>query len=139
MHKAVESFMADLIARNPSEPQFHQAVREVVESVMPIVETTPAYRQAKILERMVEPERTIMFRVPWVDDKGQVQVNKGFRVQLNSAIGPFKGGLRYHPAYQFPFKGLLRVERLASKDHVHHHGARQAGAGFGGCMVAFVE
>jgi glutamate dehydrogenase (NADP+) len=96
MSKAVESFMADLIAKNPAEPQFHQAVREVVESVMPIVETTPAYRQAKILERMVEPERVILFRVPWVDDKGQVQVNKGFRVQLNSAIGPYKGGLRFH-------------------------------------------
>jgi glutamate dehydrogenase (NADP+) len=96
MSKAVESFMAELVAKNPAEPQFHQAVREVVESVMPIVETTPAYRQAKILERMVEPERVIMFRVPWVDDKGQVQVNKGFRVQLNSAIGPYKGGLRFH-------------------------------------------
>jgi glutamate dehydrogenase (NADP+) len=96
MSKAVESFMAELIAKNPAEPQFHQAVREVVESVMPIVESTPAYRQAKLLERIVEPERAIMFRVPWVDDKGQVQVNKGFRVQLNSAIGPYKGGLRFH-------------------------------------------
>jgi len=96
MSKAVESFMADVIAKNPSEPQFHQAVHEVVESVMPIVETTPAFRQAKILERMVEPERTIIFRVPWVDDKGQVQVNRGFRVQLNSALGPYKGGLRFH-------------------------------------------
>lgn len=96
MSKAVESFMADLIAKNPAEPQFHQAVHEVVESVMPIVETTPAFRQAKILERIVEPERVIMFRVPWVDDKGQVQVNRGFRVQLNSALGPYKGGLRFH-------------------------------------------
>jgi glutamate dehydrogenase/leucine dehydrogenase len=88
--------MADLVAKNPSEPQFHQAVHEVVESVMPIVETTPAYRQAKILERITEPERVLMFRVPWVDDKGQVQVNRGFRVQLNSALGPYKGGLRFH-------------------------------------------
>ncbi|MFO0554448.1 MAG: NADP-specific glutamate dehydrogenase [Polyangiaceae bacterium] len=96
MSQAVESFMADLIAKNPSEPQFHQAVREVVESVMPLVESSPAYRQAKILERIVEPERVIMFRVPWVDDKGQVHVNRGFRVQLNSAIGPYKGGLRFH-------------------------------------------
>jgi len=94
--KAVESFIAEVIAKNPSEPQFHQAVQEVVESVMPIVETTPAFRQAKILERVVEPERTIIFRVPWVDDKGQVQVNRGFRVQLNSALGPYKGGLRFH-------------------------------------------
>ncbi len=96
MSKAVETFMADLIAKNPSEPQFHQAVHEVVESVMPIVETTPAFRQAKILERITEPERVLMFRVPWVDDKGQVQVNRGFRVQLNSALGPYKGGLRFH-------------------------------------------
>jgi glutamate dehydrogenase/leucine dehydrogenase len=96
MSKAVESFMADLIAKNPAEPQFHQAVHEVVESVMPIVEMTPAFRQAKILERIVEPERVIMFRVPWLDDKGQVQVNRGFRVQLNSALGPYKGGLRFH-------------------------------------------
>ncbi len=96
MNKAVDSFMADLIAKNPAEPQFHQAVREVVESVMPIVDATPAYRQAKLLERIVEPERVIMFRVPWVDDKGQVHVNKGYRVQLNSAIGPYKGGLRFH-------------------------------------------
>jgi glutamate dehydrogenase (NADP+) len=96
MSKAVESFMADVVAKNPAEPQFHQAVREVVESVMPLVESTPAYRHAKILERMVEPERVIMFRVPWVDDKGQVQVNRGFRVQLNSALGPYKGGLRFH-------------------------------------------
>jgi glutamate dehydrogenase/leucine dehydrogenase len=96
MSKAVESFMADLIAKNPAEPQFHQAVHEVVESVMPIVETTPAFRQAKILERITEPERVLMFRVPWVDDKGQVQVNRGFRVQLNSALGPYKGGLRFH-------------------------------------------
>ena len=96
MSKAVESFMADLVAKNPAEPQFHQAVHEVVESVMPIIESTPAFRQARILERIVEPERVIMFRVPWVDDKGQVQVNRGFRVQLNSALGPYKGGLRFH-------------------------------------------
>ena len=96
MSKAVESFMADLVAKNPAEPQFHQAVHEVVESVMPIIETTPAFRQAKVLDRIVEPERVIMFRVPWVDDKGQVQVNRGFRVQLNSALGPYKGGLRFH-------------------------------------------
>jgi len=94
--KAVESFMAEVIAKNPSEPQFHQAVHEVVESVMPIIETTPAFRQARVLERIVEPERTIIFRVPWVDDKAQVQVNRGFRVQLNSALGPYKGGLRFH-------------------------------------------
>jgi len=96
MSRSVESFMAEVVARNPAEPQFHQAVREVLESVMPVVETNPVYRQAKILERMVEPERVVMFRVPWVDDKGQVQVNRGYRCQFNSAIGPYKGGLRFH-------------------------------------------
>ncbi len=96
MSKAVDAFMAEVVAKNPSEPQFHQAVREVVESVMPVVDANPAYRQAKILERMVEPERVIIFRVPWVDDKGQVQVNRGYRVQMNGAIGPYKGGIRFH-------------------------------------------
>lgn len=96
MSKAVQEFMADVIAKNPAEPQFHQAVQEVAESVMPVIEANPVYRQAKILERMVEPERVVMFRVPWVDDKGQVQVNRGYRVQMNSAIGPYKGGIRFH-------------------------------------------
>jgi glutamate dehydrogenase (NADP+) len=112
MHKAVESFMAELVAKNPSEPQFHQAVREVVESVMPIVETTPAYRQAKILERMVEPERVILFRVPWVDDKGQVQVNNGWRVQFSSAIGPYKGGIRFHPSVTQDTLKFLGFEQI---------------------------
>ncbi|MFH0899180.1 MAG: NADP-specific glutamate dehydrogenase [Pseudomonadota bacterium] len=105
MSKAVDAFMADVIGRNPSEPQFHQAVREVAESVLPIVEANPAYRQARILERMVEPERVISFRVAWVDDKGQVQVNRGFRVEMNSAIGPYKGGLRFHSSVN---QGILK-------------------------------
>jgi glutamate dehydrogenase (NADP+) len=104
-NKAVDAFMANVVTKNPSEPQFHQAVREVVESILPLVESTPAYRQAKILERIVEPERTISFRVPWVDDKGQVQVNRGFRVQFNSAIGPYKGGLRFHSSVN---QGILK-------------------------------
>jgi glutamate dehydrogenase (NADP+) len=95
-NKAVEAFMANVVAKNPSEPQFHQAVREVVESILPVVEANPVYRESKILERIVEPERTISFRVAWIDDKGQVQVNRGYRVQFNSAIGPYKGGLRFH-------------------------------------------
>jgi glutamate dehydrogenase (NADP+) len=111
MSKAVDSFMADLIAKNPSEPQFHQAAREVVESVMPIVDATPAYRQAKILERMTEPERTLMFRVPWVDDKGAVQVNRGYRVQFNSAIGPYKGGLRFHSSVTLGVLKFLGFEQ----------------------------
>ncbi len=111
MSKAVDSFMADLIAKNPAEPQFHQAVREVLESVMPVVDSNPAYKQAKILERMVEPERVLMFRVPWVDDKGQVQVNRGFRVQFNSAIGPYKGGLRYHSSVTLGVLKFLGFEQ----------------------------
>jgi glutamate dehydrogenase (NADP+) len=111
MSKAVEAFMADLVARNPSEPQFHQAVHEVIESVLPIVEANPAYRQAKLLERMTEPERVLMFRVPWVDDRGNVQVNRGFRVQFNSAIGPYKGGLRFHSSVTLGILKFLGFEQ----------------------------
>jgi glutamate dehydrogenase (NADP+) len=111
MSKAVDSFMADLVARNPAEPQFHQAVREVVESVQPIIEATPAYRQARLLERMTEPERVLMFRVPWVDDKGNVQVNRGYRVQFNSAIGPYKGGLRFHSSVTLGVLKFLGFEQ----------------------------
>ncbi|MBI5512023.1 MAG: NADP-specific glutamate dehydrogenase [Deltaproteobacteria bacterium] len=96
MSSVVENFMNYVVAKNPNEPEFHQAVREVVESVMPVVDATPAYKRAKILERIVEPERTIMFRVPWTDDRGEIRVNKGYRVEFNSALGPYKGGLRFH-------------------------------------------
>lgn len=112
MSKAVEAFMADVTAKNPSEPEFHQAVQEVVESVMPVVEANPIYKQAKILERMVEPERQLMFRVPWVDDKGQVQVNRGFRIEMNSAIGPYKGGLRFHPSVNLGILKFLAFEQV---------------------------
>ncbi len=96
----VADFLARVAARNPNEPEFLQAVNEVVESIMPFIEANPKYEKHKILERIVEPERVIMFRVPWVDDKGEIQVNRGFRIQLNSAIGPYKGGLRFHPTRQ---------------------------------------
>ena len=107
----VDSMMADLIAKNPSEPQFHQAAREVLESVIPLMDAFPAYRQARILERMVEPERVVMFRVPWVDDRGNVQVNRGFRVQFNSAIGPYKGGLRFHSSVTLGVLKFLGFEQ----------------------------
>ena len=84
--------------RNPGEPEFHQAVKEVLESIEPVIEAHPEYVEANLVERIVEPERIIKFRVPWVDDNGKVQVNRGFRVQFNSAIGPYKGGLRFHPS-----------------------------------------
>jgi glutamate dehydrogenase (NADP+) len=109
---AVEDFMADLKAKYPGEPEFHQAVREVVDSVMPVVMTTPKYRQAKILERMVVPDRVVQFRVTWVDDHGQVQINRGYRVQMNNAIGPYKGGLRFHPSVTLSVLKFLAFEQI---------------------------
>ena len=109
---AVREFMERLVARNRGELEFHQAVWEVVESVMPVVEATPAYREAKILERMVEPERVLMFRVPWIDDQGEVQVNRGFRVEMSSAIGPYKGGLRFHPTVNLGVLKFLAFEQV---------------------------
>ncbi len=108
----VEKFMADLVAKNPGEPEFHQAVQEVVESIVPVLEKNPKYLENKILERIVEPERVIMFRVPWVDDRGQIQVNKGYRVQFNSAIGPYKGGLRFHPTVYLGILKFLGFEQI---------------------------
>jgi len=94
----VEKFMAEIIAKNPAEPEFHQAVREVAESLEDFLNDNPKYIENKILERIAEPERVVMFRVPWVDDKGEIQINRGFRIQTNSAIGPYKGGFRFHPS-----------------------------------------
>ena len=91
--------------RNANEPEFLQAVREVLESIQPVVEKHPEYEKAALIERLVEPERIITFRVPWVDDQGKVQVNRGYRVQFNSAIGPYKGGLRFHPSVN---QGILK-------------------------------
>ncbi len=109
---AVDRFMAQVEAKNPGQPEFLQAVREVLESVMPVVEANPAYRQMKILERLVEPERVIMFRVPWVDDQGRVQVNRGYRIEMNSAIGPYKGGLRFHPSVNLSILKFLAFEQV---------------------------
>ena len=92
----VDRFMADVMAKNPGEVEFHQAVREVVESVAPYVLENPQWIKMKILERIVEPERVVMFRVPWVNDAGEIMINKGYRVQMTSAIGPYKGGIRFH-------------------------------------------
>jgi glutamate dehydrogenase (NADP+) len=108
----VNDFMAKLIARNPNEPEFHQAVQEVVESVMPIIEENPQYKAAKLLERMTEPERVILFRVPWQDDKGEIHVNKGYRIQMNSALGPYKGGLRFHPTVNLGVLKFLAFEQV---------------------------
>ncbi len=105
-------FMERLTAKNPGEVEFHQAVWEVVQSVMPVIQATPAYQEAGILERMVEPERVIMFRVPWFDDQGHVQVNRGFRIEMNSAIGPYKGGLRFHPTVNLGVLKFLAFEQV---------------------------
>ena len=104
--------MERLTAKNPGELEFHQAVWEVVQSVMPVIQATPAYQDAGILERIVEPERVIMFRVPWFDDEGNVQVNRGFRVEMNSAIGPYKGGLRFHPTVNLGVLKFLAFEQV---------------------------
>jgi glutamate dehydrogenase (NADP+) len=111
MSSSVDRFMNYVIARNPAQPEFIQAVREVVESIMPVVEDNPSYSKAKILERLVEPERVVMFRVPWTDDRGHVQVNRGFRVQFNSALGPYKGGLRFHPSVTLGGMKFLAFEQ----------------------------
>jgi glutamate dehydrogenase/leucine dehydrogenase len=108
----VNDFMAKVIAKNPSEVEFHQAVHEVVESIIPFVEENPQYKEARILERIVEPERVILFRVPWLDDKGEVQVNRGFRIEMNSAIGPYKGGLRFHPTVNLGILKFLAFEQV---------------------------
>ncbi|MFA5146980.1 MAG: NADP-specific glutamate dehydrogenase [Candidatus Omnitrophota bacterium] len=110
--KRVEEFMTKVIQKNPGETEFHQAVREVVESVMPYIEKNMKYAKHKVLERMVEPERVIMFRVPWFDDKGEVQINRGYRIQMNSALGPYKGGIRLHPSVNLGILKFLAFEQV---------------------------
>ncbi len=112
MPTTIDTFMSQIVAKNPAETEFHQAVHEVVESVMPLVESTPVYRKAKILERICEPERVLLFRVPWVDDRGEVQVNRGFRIEMSSAIGPYKGGLRFHPSVNLGILKFLAFEQV---------------------------
>ncbi len=112
MTNSVSAFMEKVAQRSPGEAEFHQAVHEVVETIYPVLDDYPEIRQAKILERMVEPERVIMFRVPWVDDAGEVHVNRGFRVEMNSAIGPYKGGLRFHPSVNLGILKFLGFEQV---------------------------
>jgi len=108
----VDHILELVTARNPGEVEFHQAVREVAESVAPVIDANPELAKARIMERLVEPERQIMFRVPWMDDKGEIQVNRGFRVQFNSAIGPYKGGLRFHPSVYLGIIKFLGFEQV---------------------------
>lgn len=112
MSTYVEHFMAYVKEKNPHEPEFHQAVQEVVESLALVFERYPEYRSHKILERMVEPERVIIFRVPWMDDQGEVHVNRGYRIEMNSAIGPYKGGLRFHPSVNLGILKFLAFEQV---------------------------
>ena len=107
----VETFMAQLIARNPNEPEFHQAVREVAESLAPHIAASPMLQQMKILERIAEPERVVIFRVPWLNDRGEIEVNRGYRVQMNSAIGPYKGGIRFHASVNLSILKFLAFEQ----------------------------
>jgi glutamate dehydrogenase/leucine dehydrogenase len=108
----VNDFMAKVIGKNPGETEFHQAVKEVVESLMPFIEENPKFKHGKILERISEPERVILFRVPWLDDNGEIQINKGYRIEMNSAIGPYKGGLRFHPTVNLGILKFLAFEQV---------------------------
>jgi len=108
----IDEFMAKIIAKNPAETEFHQAVLEVAETLIPYIEENPKYKVNKILERIAEPERVIIFRVPWLDDKGEVQVNRGIRIEMNSAIGPYKGGMRFHPTVNLGILKFLAFEQV---------------------------
>ncbi len=112
MNSFVSSLMAEVKAKNPAEPEFHQAVQEVAESLAIVLDRHAEYRHAKVVERIIEPERVILFRVPWVDDRGQVQINRGFRIEMNSAIGPYKGGLRFHPSVNLGILKFLAFEQV---------------------------
>ena len=112
MNTVVENFLADVEKRDPNQPEFLQAVEEIVRSLWPFIQSNPKYANARLLERMVEPERVIMFRVPWVDDQGIIQVNRGYRIQMSSAIGPYKGGIRFHPSVNLSILKFLAFEQV---------------------------
>jgi glutamate dehydrogenase (NADP+) len=112
MDPKLEQFMAVIKAKNPAQPEFYQAVHEVAESLIPFIEENPKYKHARILERIAEPERIIIFRVPWINDKGGVEINRGFRIEMNSAIGPYKGGLRFHPTVNLSILKFLAFEQV---------------------------
>jgi len=112
MKRYIADLMENVKAKNPAQPEFHQAVTEVAESIALVLERHPEYRKAKILERIIEPERVILFRVPWVDDQQEVRINRGFRIEMNSAIGPYKGGLRFHPSVNLGILKFLAFEQV---------------------------
>jgi len=112
MSDYVKDLMANVKAKNPAQPEFHQAVEEVVDSLSIVLDKHPEYRSAKILERLIEPERVLMFRVPWVDEQGEIHINRGYRIEMNSAIGPYKGGLRFHPSVNLGILKFLAFEQV---------------------------
>lgn len=112
LNVAINDFMTKIIAKNPGESEFHQAVQEVAESLLPFIEEHPKYKHARILERISEPERIIIFRVPWIDDNGDIHINRGYRIEMNSAIGPYKGGLRFHPTVNLGILKFLAFEQV---------------------------
>ena len=112
VEQKIQEFIAKVEAKNPNEPEFIQAVKEVAVTVIPFISTREKYNGMKLLERMAEPERVVIFRVPWVDDKGEIQVNRGFRIQMNSAIGPYKGGIRFHPTVNLSVLKFLAFEQV---------------------------
>jgi glutamate dehydrogenase (NADP+) len=124
-----QEFMRKVIAQNPGQPEFHQAVEEVITSLMPFLKANTRYTKAKILERIVEPERVLMFRVPWLDDKGEIQVNRGYRIEMNSALGPYKGGLRFHPSVNLSILKFLAFEQVFKNSLT----TLPMGGGKGGC------
>ena len=131
MSAYVQKLMAEVKSKNNAEPEFHQTVQEVAESLEPVLERYPHYREAKILEQIIEPERTIVFRIPWVDDEGDVWVNRGYRVEMNAAIGPYKGGLRFHPSVNMSILKFLALEQVFKNSLTTlPMGAGQGGADF---------
>ena len=129
--KYIENVYDELVARNPQEPEFHQAVKEILTSLLPILATEPKYQEHAILERLIEPERLITFRVPWTDDLGKVKVNRGFRVQFNSSIGPYKGGLRFHPSVNASIIKFLGFEQIFKNALTGQHiGGGKGGSDF---------
>ena len=112
MSNFIDEIMSIVKQRDPASPEFHQAVHEVVESLEPLIERNPVYRKLRIVERIIEPERVVMFRVPWVSDAGDIIVNRGFRVEFNSAIGPYKGGIRFHPSVNISILKFLGFEQI---------------------------
>ncbi|MFH1576817.1 MAG: Glu/Leu/Phe/Val dehydrogenase dimerization domain-containing protein, partial [Candidatus Margulisiibacteriota bacterium] len=125
----VKAVLDSVKKRYPGEPEFHQAVEEVLESIAPVLEKYPEYKTAKIVERIVEPERQIIFRVPWMDDKGEIHVQRGMRIEFNSAIGPYKGGLRFHPSVYTGIIKFLGFEQIFKNSLT----GLPMGGGKGGC------